>query len=68
MAESLRITAILLQPFMPTKSHELLHILRVDTSDASKRAFSAAAYGADPDYGEGIKKGSILFPPLISEE
>jgi methionyl-tRNA synthetase len=64
VAESLRISAILLQPFMPDKSQELLDILRVDSS---KRAFSATVYGSDPDYGEGIKKG-ILFPPLLTEE
>lgn len=66
-AESLRIAAILLQPFMPDKSQELLELLRVDTSNPSKRAFSAAAYGADMDYGEGVRKG-ILFPPLLTEE
>lgn len=67
VAESLRISAILLQPFMPDKSHELLDILRVDTSNPAKRAFSATVYGSDPDYGEGIKKG-MLFPPLLTEE
>ncbi|GLI73057.1 methionyl-tRNA synthetase [Penicillium ochrochloron] len=64
VAESLRISAILLQPFMPDKSRELLDLLRVDSS---KRAFSATVYGSDPDYGEGIKKG-MLFPPLLTEE
>ncbi|KAJ5675636.1 methionine--tRNA ligase [Penicillium macrosclerotiorum] len=67
VAESLRISAILLQPFMPDKSQELLDLLRVDTSNAAKRAFSATVYGSDPDYGEDIKKG-ILFPPLLTEE
>ncbi|KAJ5465145.1 methionine--tRNA ligase [Penicillium daleae] len=67
VAESLRISAILLQPFMPDKSQELLDILRVDTSNPAKRAFSATVYGSDPDYGEGIKKG-MLFPPLLTEE
>ncbi|KAJ5096093.1 hypothetical protein NUU61_005449 [Penicillium alfredii] len=66
VAESLRISGILLQPFMPSKADELLTLLRVDT-DASKRAFSAAVYGKDPDYGEGMKRG-ILFPPLLAEE
>ncbi|KAJ6075203.1 uncharacterized protein N7446_002980 [Penicillium canescens] len=67
VAESLRIAGILLQPFMPGKSHDLLELLRVDTSDPLKRAFAATAYGSDADYGEGIKKG-ILFPPLLTEE
>ncbi|KAJ5473402.1 Methionyl-tRNA synthetase [Penicillium sp. IBT 31633x] len=67
VAESLRITGILLQPFMPGKSHDLLEMLRVNTSDPSKRAFAATAYGSDPDYGQDVKKG-ILFPPLLTEE
>jgi methionyl-tRNA synthetase len=52
---------------MPSKSSELLDILRVDETEPSKRSFSAARYGCDPDYGEGVEK-SILFPPLIIEE
>jgi methionyl-tRNA synthetase len=67
VAESLRIAAILLQPFMPGKSQELLELLRVDTSNPSKRAFSAAVYGSDMDYGQGVRK-DILFPPLLTEE
>ncbi|CAG8929715.1 unnamed protein product [Penicillium salamii] len=67
VAESLRIAGILLQPFMPGKSHDLLALLRVDTSDPSKRAFAATAYGSDADYGEGVQRG-ILFPPLLTEE
>jgi methionyl-tRNA synthetase len=66
-AESLRIAAILLQPFMPGKSQELLELLRVDTSNPNKRAFSAAVYGTDTEYGKDIRKG-ILFPPLLTEE
>lgn len=67
MAESLRIAAILLQPFMPGKSQELLELLRVDISNPTKRTFAAAIYGSDMEYGEGIRKG-ILFPPLLTEE
>ena len=67
VVESLRISGILLQPFMPGKSHDLLKMLRVDISDPSKRAFAATVYGSDADYGEGVKKG-ILFPPLLTEE
>lgn len=66
MAESLRISAILLQPFIPGKAQELLEFLRVDTTNPMKRGFSAAVYGSDADYGEDIRKG-ILFPPLIAE-
>jgi methionyl-tRNA synthetase len=66
VSETLRISAILLQPFMPTKAPELLDILEVDREPA-KRRFSAAAYGSDPDYGDGVQK-RILFPPLIVEE
>ncbi|KAB8203226.1 tRNA synthetases class I (M)-domain-containing protein [Aspergillus parasiticus] len=67
VAESLRIAGILLQPFMPTKSKELLDVLRVDSTRPSKRAFSAAVFGSDAEYGEGIKK-TVLFPPLIVEQ
>lgn len=68
-AEALRISAILLQPFMPTKSLETLQLLGVDTSDPSKRTFSATTYGSDPDYGEGVgvNKVTHLFPRLTSE-
>lgn len=67
VTESLRISAILLQPFMPTKAQELLEMLKVDTSDPAKRDFSAASYGSDPDYGDMPEK-KFLFPPLIIEE
>lgn len=60
---------ILLQPFMPEKSAELLDLLRVDAADRSKRRFSAASYGADLDYGRDVEKTKkILFPPLIVED
>ncbi|KAL5359208.1 tRNA synthetases class I (M)-domain-containing protein [Aspergillus floccosus] len=62
--ESLRIGGILLQPFMPTKSKELLDLLRVDLS---KRTLSDTAFGSDLEYGEGVKK-KILFPQLIVED
>ncbi|KAJ5763301.1 hypothetical protein N7533_001982 [Penicillium manginii] len=67
VAESLRITAILLQPFMPGKSQELLEMLRVDTSNPSKRSFAAAVYGSDQDYGQDVQKG-YLFLPLLTED
>lgn len=49
---------------MPTKSKELLDLLRVD---ASRRRFSDAVFGRDLTYGEGVKK-KILFPQLIVED
>lgn len=63
VAESLRIAAILLQPFMPNKSKELLTVLRVKEE---KWNFSNAVFGSDGDYGKDVKK-SILFPPLLVE-
>ncbi|KAI1005093.1 putative methionine--tRNA ligase [Podosphaera aphanis] len=47
-AESVRIVGILLQPYMPEKSKELLDILCVDTGN---RSFSFAKLGADSNYG-----------------
>ncbi|KAK2748321.1 methionyl-tRNA synthetase [Myotisia sp. PD_48] len=72
VAESLRIAGILLQPFMPEKSGQLLNMLGV-TADTKKRDFSAATYGSDVDYGEPsvpLKKGfeATLFPPLRTED
>lgn len=52
---------------MPNKAQELLEILKVDTANPEKRRFSAAAFGSDPDYGEGVER-KVLFPPLIIEE
>ncbi|KAL4929937.1 methionine--tRNA ligase MSM1 [Aspergillus undulatus] len=63
VAESMRITGILLQPFMPNKSKEVLDLFRVDPA---KRTLSDAGYASNPDYGEEIKK-KILFEPLIVE-
>jgi hypothetical protein len=55
---------------MPGKSKELLGLLRVDTANVSKLTFSAAAYGADLEYGKVTKDQprTILFPPLLIEE
>ncbi|ODH45913.1 methionine-tRNA ligase [Paracoccidioides brasiliensis] len=71
-AESLRIAGILLQPFMPQKSSELLDMLGVARA-AEKRNFDAAKFGRDLDYGVplvDLKHGTTgtLFPPLISEQ
>ncbi|KAI1827892.1 tRNA synthetases class I (M)-domain-containing protein [Xylaria intraflava] len=69
-AESLRITGILLQPFMPKKASELLDRLGVDPG---KRALSNAVVYGDDSYGTplisldtGVK--SSLFPPLPVED
>ncbi|KAJ5934802.1 hypothetical protein N7466_004349 [Penicillium verhagenii] len=67
VAESLRISGILLQPFMPAKSLELLELLGVDTSNPAKLGFSAAIYGSDSEYGQYAKKGH-LFPALLAED
>lgn len=51
---------------MPSKAEELLEILKVDISNPAKRRFSAATFGSDPDYGDGVEK-KILFPQLVIE-
>lgn len=71
VAESLRIVGILLQPFMPQKSAQLLAMLGV-SEGAGKRGYEAAVLGFDKEYGlasTDLKKGTkgVLFPPLISE-
>jgi len=69
-AESIRIVAILLQPFMPEKAAQALDLLGVDPA---WRRFMYTAYGADIKYGSPRidvgKAGSAgtLFPPLASE-
>lgn len=69
-AESLRIVGILLQPFMPTKSAELLEVLGVPEKN---RTVPFAQIGADYDYGvpmrpPGRDKYDGLFPPLAVED
>ncbi|OKL64693.1 hypothetical protein UA08_00152 [Talaromyces atroroseus] len=63
--EGLRIAGILLQPFMPQKSTELLDLLGVG---ASARGFSSASYGADFDYGHDVKRNKHLFRQLLMEK
>jgi methionyl-tRNA synthetase len=72
-AEAVRIAAILLQPYMPTKAREMLDILGVRER---KRGFADAVVGADLLYGKSkvpsgrkLGKGSYttLFPPLLVE-
>jgi methionyl-tRNA synthetase len=69
-AESIRISAILLQPFMPSKMKRCLDLLGVEEG---KRKFDEARYRADYTYGIPLvdpgKAGSenTLFPPLVAE-
>ena len=67
-AESIRISGILLQPYMPSKMKELLDQLGVDPA---KRMFVDAKFGSDTTYGTPmvpLGKGfeGVLFPPLSS--
>ena len=67
-AESIRISGILLQPYMPSKMKELLDQLGVDPA---KRKFENANLGSDTTYGTPmvpVGKGleGVLFPPLRS--
>lgn len=66
-SEGLRITGILLQPFMPAKAALLLDMLGVA---ADRRTADFAAPGRDYTYGTSevaLGKGELgtLFPPLI---
>jgi methionyl-tRNA synthetase len=69
-AESIRISAILLQPFMPSKMKRCLDLLGVEDG---KRKFDNARYRADYTYGIPLvdpgRAGSesTLFPPLVAE-
>jgi methionyl-tRNA synthetase len=68
--ESLRITGILLQPFMPTKMKRLLDMLGVEES---RRLYGNAVFGSDREYGIprcdlGQGADSSLFPPLMTED
>lgn len=69
-AEALRITGILLQPYMPNKAGLLLNQLGVRED---RRTLAYCQPGADLDYGTpavalGSKHEGVLFPPLSSEE
>lgn len=69
-AEALRITGILLQPYMPSKAQMLLNQLGVKED---RRTLAYCQPGADLDYGTpmvqlGTKHEGVLFPPLSSEE
>ena len=67
--EALRISGIMLQPYMPAKSALLLDMLGVDES---KRTLEHANVGRDFNYGTSkveLGKGhvGVLFPPLTSD-
>ncbi|KAF2877831.1 methionyl-tRNA synthetase-like protein [Massariosphaeria phaeospora] len=69
-AEGLRMTGILLQPYMPGKAKTLLDQLGVEES---RRTFAFCAVGQDLEYGVskvelGALHKGVLFPPLPSEE
>ncbi|OAP62509.1 methionine-tRNA ligase [Fonsecaea erecta] len=68
-AESIRIMAILLQPFMPEKMKAALDLMEVGES---KRAFDEARFGADITYGPPALEANagapaaVVFPLLLS--
>jgi methionyl-tRNA synthetase len=69
-SEALRMTGILLQPYMPTKAKMLLDQLGVDEA---RRTAEYCKAGCDLDYGipmidVGAKHEGTLFPPLLSDE
>ena len=69
VAEGLRISGILLQPFLPDKAARLLDTLGVAQD---KRTFAHTRFRCDPDYGvptvdPGSGRTDGLFPPLIED-
>ncbi len=69
MAEGLRISGILLQPFLPDKAAQMLDTLGVAHD---KRTFDHAVLRCDPTYGDpivdpGRSRTDGLFPPLIED-
>ena len=69
-AEALRLTGILLQPYMPNKADVLLDQLGVHHD---RRTFEYCRPGADLDYGVpmvelGTARQGVMFPPLPSEK
>jgi methionyl-tRNA synthetase len=66
MAESLRIIAVLVYPFMPSKSLEMLSQLGIEKK-AEDIKISDIEWGSIKT-GSGIKKGSPLFPRLERKE
>ncbi|KAL5349977.1 methionyl-tRNA synthetase [Pseudogymnoascus australis] len=74
-SEALRISAILLQPYMPSKAREILDVLGIGEG---RRGFVDAVLGGDLGYGRRVEGGQKLgkgkgkfggiFPPLAVEE
>ncbi|KAL6706860.1 methionyl-tRNA synthetase [Coniothyrium glycines] len=69
-AEALRLSGILLQPYMPNKASEMLDQLGVHPD---RRSFAFCRPGADLHYGVPIASKPLgamhgLFPPLASDE
>lgn len=69
VAEGLRISGILLQPFLPDKAARMLDTLGVAPD---KRTFAHAVLRCDLTYGEpmvdpGRGRDDGLFPPLIED-
>jgi methionyl-tRNA synthetase len=69
-AEALRITGILLLPYMPNKASTLLDQLGVQHD---RRTFEWCKPDADLDYGTplvelGVQHKGVLFPPLPNGE
>ncbi len=68
-AESVRIMAILLQPFMPDRMKAALDLMVVDET---KRTFEYAQFRADLDYGppalpaDTKPTADVIFPMLLS--
>lgn len=69
-SEALRLTGILLQPYMPNKAKLLLDQLGVHED---KRTLAFCQPGADLDYGTplvplGFRQEGVMFPSLASQE
>ncbi|KIW84582.1 methionine-tRNA ligase [Fonsecaea pedrosoi CBS 271.37] len=68
-ADSIRVMAILLQPFMPQRMKAALDLMEVDES---RRTFDDAVFGADFTYGppalgpDAKASTEVVFPMLLS--
>ena len=69
VAEGLRISGLLLQPFLPDKAAQMLDTLGVAQD---KRTFGHTILRCDPSYGvpmvdPGSSRVDGLFPPLVED-
>ena len=69
-SESIRVAAILMQPYMPSKMSMTLDWLGVKSE---YRTFYHAKYAADPAYGRpfvdpGKGPEDTIFPPLVNTD